>query len=143
MLSLIDYFKYSGDTAALDQHLANAQAKLDHANAIYADPHIAFYGHDERLGACFEEPDRPETKNAYRMLFVRACREFAWAMRQSGRAELAARYEQIAGQRVSELQRDPAWPTASGCTPPPKRLMPAQRRPPSRSASSSASLPTA
>lgn len=109
VLSLIDYFKYSGDTATLGKHLANAQAKLDHANAIYADPHIAFYGHDERLGACFEEPDRPETKNAYRMLFVRACREFAWAMRQSGRAELAAQYEQIADQRVSELHRDPAW----------------------------------
>jgi hypothetical protein len=109
VLSLIDYFKYSGDTATLAQHLANARAKLDHAHAIYANPHIAFYGHDERLGACFEEPDRPETKNAYRMLFVRACREFAWAMRQSGRAELAAQYEQIADQRVSELRNDPAW----------------------------------
>ncbi len=109
VLSLIDYFKYSGDTAALSQHLTNAQAKLDHANAIYADPRITFYGHDERLGACFEEPDRPETKNAYRMLFVRACREFGWAMRESGRAELAAQYERIADQRVSELRRDPTW----------------------------------
>ena len=42
VLSLIDYFKYSGDTAALAHHLTNAQAKLDHANSIYADPHIAF-----------------------------------------------------------------------------------------------------
>jgi hypothetical protein len=109
VLSLIDYFRYSADTAALAQHLANARAKLDHANAIYTNPPITFYGHDERLGACFEEPDRPETKNAYRMLFVRACREFAWAMRLSGRAELAAQYEQIADQRVSELRRDPGW----------------------------------
>jgi len=109
VLSLIDYFKYSGDTAALGQHLANAQGKLDHANAIYANPSITFFGHDERLGACFEEPDRPETKNAYRMLFVRACREFAWAMRQSGRAELAAHYERIADQRVGELRGDSNW----------------------------------
>ncbi len=109
VLSLVDYFKYSGDTATLAEHLANARAKLDHANAIYANPHITFYGHDERLGACFEEPNRPETKNAYRMLFVRTCREFAWAMRKSGRAELAAHYEQIANQRVSELRRDPTW----------------------------------
>jgi hypothetical protein len=109
VLSLIDYFKYNGDSEALNQHLTNAQAKLDHANAIYADPHITFFGHDERLGACFEEPDRPETKNAYRMLFVRACREFGWALRASGREALAAHYEQIADQRVSELRRDPSW----------------------------------
>ncbi len=114
VLSLVDYFQYSGDTAALAQYLANAQAKLDHANSIFANPHITFYGHDERLGACFEEPDRPETKNAYRLLFIRACREFAWALRQSGRAELAAHYEQIAADRAAEMRRAPGWPDELG-----------------------------
>ena len=109
ILSLLDYFKYSGDAAALGQHLDNVQAKLAHANAIFTNPPISFYGHDERLGACFEQPDRPETKNAFRLLFLRTCREFAWAMRQQGRADLASHYEQIFEQRLSELHREPAW----------------------------------
>ena len=64
VLSWMDYFRYSGDVPALRQYADLARAKLDHANAIYADPPIAFYGWDERLGAGFEEPNaRPETKS--------------------------------------------------------------------------------
>ena len=114
VLSLIDYFRYTGDTTTLSQHLSSARAKLDHANAIYTNPLITFYGHDERLGACFEEPDRPETKDAYRMLFIRACREFALAMRQLGRADVAGQYEQLAEKRITELRRETRWSDGFG-----------------------------
>ena len=110
LLSWMDYFRYSGDANAVRQYADLAQAKLDHANAIYADPPISFYGWDERLGAGFEEPNtRPETKQAYRMLFIRACREFAEGMRAIGQAELAQRYEATADQRVAALRADAGW----------------------------------
>lgn len=110
ILSWMDYFRYSGDTAVLRQYADLARAKLDHANGIYADPPISFYGWDERLGAGFEEPNaRPETKHAYRMLFIRACREFAEGMRAIGQAELAEKYETTAKQRVVDLRADTGW----------------------------------
>ena len=109
ILSLIDCFRYSGDAAALEQYLTNAQVKLEHANTIFTNPPITFYGHDERLGACFEEPDRPETKRAYRLLFVRTCREFAWALRQSGRTAMASACEQMADRRAAEIRAEPDW----------------------------------
>lgn len=115
ILSLLDYYRYSGDAGALRQHAANAQAKLEHANQIYADPPISFYGWDERLGAGFEEPNTtPETKNAYRMLFIRACREFAEGMNTIGEVKLAERFRKIADQRVAELRADGQWPDRFG-----------------------------
>lgn len=110
VLSLLDYYRYSGDAAALRQHLANAQAKLEHANRIYADPPISFYGWDERLGAGFEDPNTtPETKHAYRMLFLRACREFVQAMETIGESKLAGTFREIADQRIAELRADGQW----------------------------------
>ncbi|MES2659618.1 MAG: alpha-L-rhamnosidase C-terminal domain-containing protein [Verrucomicrobiota bacterium] len=110
ILSLMDYYRYSGDVAALRQHAANARAKLDHGNGIYANPRIAFYGWDERLGAGFEEANSiPETKHAYRMLFIRACREFSEGMDSLGESAVAETYRKMAGQRVAELRTNNSW----------------------------------
>jgi len=110
ILSLLDYYRYSGDTVTLRQHVANAGAKLNHANRIYANPPISFYGWDERLGAGFEEPNlTPETKNAYRMLFIRACREFADGMNTIGETNMADKYQKMADQRVAELRANRQW----------------------------------
>lgn len=115
VLSLMDYYRYSGDAATLRQHAANAQAKLEHANEIYADPTIAFYGWDERLGAGFEDPNStPETKNAYRMLFLRACREFAQGMDSLGEAKVAETYRKMADQRIAELRANNQWSASFG-----------------------------
>lgn len=115
ILSLLDYYRYSGDAAALRQHAANAQAKLEHANQIYADPPISFYGWDERLGAGFEEPNTTlENKNAYRMLFIRACREFAASMNTIGEIKLAETFQKIADQRIAGLRADVQWPDRFG-----------------------------
>jgi hypothetical protein len=110
ILSLMDYYRYSGDTAALRQYAPNVQAKLAHANQVYADPQIAFYGWDERLGAGFEDPNStPETKNAYRMLFIRACREFAQGMNFIGETAVGESFQKIADQRIAELRAKGQW----------------------------------
>lgn len=109
VLSLLEYYQHSGDADALRTHSADVQAKLDHGDAIYADPDMQFFGWDERLGAGFEAPNRPETKAAYRMLLIRAAREFADAAASIGEQAVAARYRALADRRTAELRADPAW----------------------------------
>jgi len=115
ILSLLDYYRYSGDAAMLRQYAANAQAKLEHANQIYADPPIAFYGWDERLGAGFEDPNStPETKNAYRLLFIRASRAFAESMLTLGETATSEKFQKMADQRIAELRAEVHWPDHLG-----------------------------
>lgn len=114
VLSLLEYYRHTGDADALRGYSANVQGKLDHGNDIYADPSILFFGWDERLGAGFEAANRPETKAAYRMLLIRACREFADAMDTIGGHDVADRYRTLAGQRTAELRADPHWHEALG-----------------------------
>ncbi|WP_433892452.1 alpha-L-rhamnosidase C-terminal domain-containing protein [Streptomyces sp. CA-111067] len=109
VLSLLEYYQHTGDTATLTGYLDNATGKLDHGDDIYADPNITFYGWDERLGGGFDRPNQPETKAAYRMLFIRACLEFADAAESVGRADLAATYRATAARRRAELHADPNW----------------------------------
>jgi len=110
VLSLLDYYRYSGDVATLRKHLANARAKLEHANQIYPDPPMAFYGWDERLGAGFEAPNTtPETKQAYRMLFLRACREFAEGLDTIGETGQSEAVRKMADQRITELRTHRQW----------------------------------
>jgi len=55
VLSLIDYYNYTGDKELVDRFLENACGKLETAYSHYGqNPHIAFCGWDERLGAGFE-----------------------------------------------------------------------------------------
>lgn len=107
--SLLDYYQHTGDATVLSQYRATAVAKLDHANSIYADPYISFYGHDERLGACFEDPDIFETKSAYRMLFIGTCRRFAAAMASIGDQATFTTYDNLAAAKTAGLKADPAW----------------------------------
>jgi alpha-L-rhamnosidase len=73
VLSLIDYFEYTGDSATLKNYVSNACAKLDDAYTVYGtNPNLEYYGWDERLGAGFEHPNLPEPQNAYKMLSIRA-----------------------------------------------------------------------
>ncbi len=52
VLSLLDYYRYTGDRELLDEMLENVCSKLDIAYEHYGtDPKLAFYGWDERLGA--------------------------------------------------------------------------------------------
>ncbi len=115
ILSLMDYYRYTGDTETMSKYLDNVAAKLTHGEAIFAKPvRMRFYGWDERLGSGFETPDNPESQSAYRGLYIRACREFAWAAGTLGKTELSKRYMEKAALRTSELRTNPQWWKAMG-----------------------------
>jgi hypothetical protein len=110
VLSLIDYFDYSGDRETMNRYITNAVAKLDHAYAIFGtNPNLGFYGWDERIGAGFENASCPESQKAYQMLSVRAWREFASAMQAMGRQDLSAKYSGYASQKMASLRQNSSW----------------------------------
>ncbi|HTV53447.1 MAG TPA: alpha-L-rhamnosidase C-terminal domain-containing protein, partial [Terriglobia bacterium] len=113
VLSLVDYYRYTGDTATLASYIENVQAKLANAEAMFDSPKIVFYGWDDRLGGFIKSPNF-ETSEAYRMLFIETCRQFAWAVGTSGRHELREQYLRVAHQRAAWIQARPDWSHEAG-----------------------------
>ena len=110
VLSLIDYYNYTGDTATLGNYITNACAKLDTAYSHYGtNPKLGFYGGDERLGDYFENPNCQEAENAYKMLSIRTWREFAIAMKEYGRTDLYEKYKKYADDKINELRQNSDW----------------------------------
>ncbi len=110
VLSLLDHYQASGDDPTFRSMVANARAKLDHADTLFEDPRNMFYGWDERLGAGFEAPDRAETKNVFRATFIQACRRFADALDTIGEENVAFGYRSLAQARTAWLRgADPSW----------------------------------
>lgn len=110
VLSLIDYYKYTGDTATVKTYIDNACEKLDEAYKIFGtNPNLEFYGWDERLGAGFEHPNIPEPQNAYKMLSIRAWKEFSAAMGIYGRTDLRDKYNRYATEKIAATRKDVAW----------------------------------
>lgn len=90
ILSLHDYHLYSGDTIFAREHLPLCREKLDGAFRDYETPRdLGFMGHDDRLGAAFENPDLPENQRLFRMLTLRACRALERMARWLGEKEQA------------------------------------------------------
>ncbi|MDR2862788.1 MAG: hypothetical protein LBV54_02760 [Puniceicoccales bacterium] len=115
VLSLIDFYNYTGDKAIVEEMLENACAKLDTAYSHYGkNPKLSFYGWDERLGAGFAEPNCAESQNAYKMLSIRAWNEFSSTMAQIGNTSLASKYKQYADEKIAELRKDSAWTNPLG-----------------------------
>ena len=109
IIGLLDYYRYTGDATAIEELLPKVIAKLDHANAIYPNPKMLWFAWDERAGNGFDEPNLPECKHAYRMTFLRVCRDFAKAMDAFGRSDLRDKYQGIVDQRTAELRKLPKW----------------------------------
>lgn len=110
VLSLLDYYNYTGDRALMDEMLENACAKLEKAYKQYGNnATLAFYGWDERLGAGFENANIPETAYAYHMLCIRSWRAFAKCLRQMGKDKIAKKYEHYADEKITVLNQNPAW----------------------------------
>ncbi len=110
VLSLIDYYKYTGDTITLKTYIDNACAKLDDAYKVFGtNPNLEYYGWDERLGAGFEHPNIPEPQNAYKMLSIRAWKEFSAAMGACGRTDLRDKYNSYAAEKFAALEKNAAW----------------------------------
>lgn len=110
VLSLIDYYKYTGDTSTLKKYIDNASAKLDDAYKVYGtNPNLEFFGWDERLGSGFEHPNLPEPQNAYKMVSIRVWKEFSDAMAVYGRKDLRDKYLGYANEKVTDLKKNTAW----------------------------------
>jgi alpha-L-rhamnosidase len=110
VLSLIDYYKYTGDSATLKSYINNVIAKLDDAYKVYGtNPNLEYYGWDERLGAGFEHPNLPEPQNAYKMLSIRAWREFAAVMDMYGQTDLRDKYNSYAIEKIADFRKDGSW----------------------------------
>ena len=106
VLSLIDYFNYTDDTAFLTACTVLADKKLEWAYAHFDTlPGLGFMGHDERLGATFENPDIPESQNTYRMLCIGAWRQFAKTMRVVHNVGLAEKYARYAETKLGWTTR--------------------------------------
>lgn len=114
VLSLVDYYRYSGDAAFFDKMASKATEKLAHGAAIWENPRVVFYGSDERLGADFENPETPETHNAYRALLVRTLREFAWALGERGRKDEQTSAAQMAQRLAEQMRSGRDWMTDFG-----------------------------
>ena len=50
VLSVLDYYNYTGDRALLMKYVPNVQGKLSQAEGWFADPKPRFYGWDDRVG---------------------------------------------------------------------------------------------
>ena len=112
VLSLLDYYNYTGDAVTLGFYIENACAKLDDAYNIYGtNPNLRFYGWDERLCAGFEIWFKPciEAQNAYKMLSIRAWHDFANAMDKIGRTDLKDKYNNYASAKIAELRTNSSW----------------------------------
>lgn len=110
VLSLIDYYKYTGDAGTLKTYIDNACSKLDDAYKAYgSNANLEFFGWDERIGAGFEHPNLPEPQNAYKMLSIRAWKDFAKAMDACGRTDLRDKYIGYANEKVIALKKNLNW----------------------------------
>ena len=110
VLSLIDYYNYTGDATTLSGYITNVEATLDNAYAVYGtDPGLGFYGWDERLGAGFQNANCLESQNAYEMLSIRTWEAFAATMGAYGRTDLQAKYNGYANAKLAALRQNVAW----------------------------------
>ena len=115
VLSLIDYYNYTGDKEFLNEMLENACKKLDVAYQHYdMKPNLVFYGWDERLGAGFEKPNIDEPQNAYKMLSIQSWNMFAKAISQAGHTQLSEKYKKYADEKIELLRKDPKWTESFG-----------------------------
>jgi hypothetical protein len=109
VLSLVDYYNYTGDRALLTHYIPNVQGKLSDAEGWFQDPKPRFYGWDDRLGSGFMDSGCEEACEAYRMLFVETCRQFAQTMGTIGRDDLQKQYTEMADHYAQIIQDKPGW----------------------------------
>ena len=114
VLSLMDYYRYTGNRALLIQYIPNVQGKLSEGETWFHDPKLRFYGWDDRLGSGFMDADCEEAREAYRMLFIETCRQFARAMGTIGRDDLQNQYQQTADRFARLIQAQTDWVERAG-----------------------------
>jgi hypothetical protein len=111
VLSICEYYRYSGDASLVQECLPEATAKVERARERFT-PHTesgttGFMGWDERLGG-FERVTAFNRWN-YRLLCIRAWLTWADVIEGLGDAAGAERYRAWARKRIAEIRRDPHW----------------------------------
>lgn len=107
VLSLIDYYNYTGDSIFLREYSKNADKRLQSAYNEYDKlPRLGFMGWDERLGAGFENPQTAESQNTYKMLCINAWKQFSKAMLSLNDTALASKYQVMAQSKIKLLETD-------------------------------------
>ena len=110
VLSIAAYVEHSDDHASVAGWLGSAEFILNRANDLYdTEFHQSWSGWDQRLGGGFEFPDSPQTRDCFKMLAIRAWREFATVLERTGQVELSERFRGFAARRIAELRGDPTW----------------------------------
>lgn len=111
VLSLVDYYRYTGDSELLKTYADAAVKRCTDGDKLYDEAaSLGYVGSDERLGGCFEQADLEESRNTYRLLLLRTCQELGDALASLGRKDLAASCQGILDRRVAALRHDSAWP---------------------------------
>ncbi len=109
VLSLVDYYRATGDAVELRRYYPVVEKLLAGGAANFAQPRIGFYGWGDRLGGGFANAQTPQACQAYRMLFVETCRRFAGATASAGDKDASARYTNLADKYAAKIQSQPTW----------------------------------
>ena len=107
VLGICDFYNYAGDVGFVNACHAMACGKLDRAKERYTNGTSGFMGWDERLGG-FERVTSYNVWN-YRMLCIRAWREFAGVMERMGNTAARDKYKGFADATIGELRRNRTW----------------------------------
>ena len=83
-----------------------AVKRLEHAYDVFGkNPDLHYFGWDERLGAGFENPNTTDNQNAYKMLCIRAWKEFGVLLSEFD-TKLSEKYLKYAKEKTLELKSD-------------------------------------
>ena len=110
VLSLIDYYEYTGDKAGVRGLLTQATSRLDHAYSVWEkNPGLSFFGWDERLGGGFENPNIAANRFSYKVIAIECWNKFAAVLDDLGSKAAADKYRSYAKEKTSEILSNPEW----------------------------------
>ena len=107
VLSLCNFYAYTGDVELVDACTAEACRRLDDGYKQYYGYTNGFMGWDERLGG-FEAVTKDNLLN-YKMLAIHAWSAFARMMAHRQNTALQDKYNAYADEKIAELRRDKTW----------------------------------
>lgn len=81
---IIDYVMVTGDDGFLQEMLPQIREELEAGFKTFNQPAaLGFVGHDERIGACFENTNIEESQWNYRFLFLGTCKNTSTLMEKT------------------------------------------------------------
>ncbi len=111
VLSLLDYWKFTGDNSSLIGYISNVDAKLEHAYSLYPNPQeLSFVGWADSLGSGFFNGSTVESQWLYRFLSIRTWAAWADAMESVGQTANATHYRGYADAAIAALRAQPDQP---------------------------------